>query len=36
MATNKIDSFGTKQVRIGLNTLPIGKTYLKEAKQVFK
>lgn len=36
VATNKIDSFGTKQIRVGLNTLPIGKTYLKEAKQAFK
>ncbi|KQC00154.1 LytTR family DNA-binding domain-containing protein [Pedobacter sp. Hv1] len=36
VATNKIDSFGTKQIVIGLNTLPIGKTYLKEAKQAFK
>jgi DNA-binding LytR/AlgR family response regulator len=36
VATNKIDSFGAKQIKVGSSTLPIGKTYLKEAKQAFK
>ncbi len=36
VATNKVDSLGSKQVRVKANCLPIGKTYLKEAKQLFK
>lgn len=36
VATNKIESFGAKHITIGVNNLPIGKTYLKEAKQAFK
>lgn len=36
VATKKIESFGSKQVSIGAQCLPIGKTYLKDAKQVFK
>jgi DNA-binding LytR/AlgR family response regulator len=36
VATNKVDSFGAKHIMIGINNLPIGKTYLKEAKQAFK
>lgn len=36
VAINKIQSFGTKSVNVGINVLPIGKTYLKEAKLTLK
>lgn len=36
VATNKIQSFGAKSVNVGINVLPIGKTYLKEAKLSLK
>lgn len=36
VATNSILNFGAKSIDIGIATLPVGKTYLKEAKQLFK
>jgi DNA-binding LytR/AlgR family response regulator len=36
IATNKVNSFNQKTVEIGASTLPVGKTYLREAKQAFK
>lgn len=36
VAINKIKSLGSKVVDMGINEIPIGKTYLKEAKQIFK
>lgn len=36
VAVNKIERIGAKHITIGINNLPIGKTYLKEAKQAFK
>lgn len=36
IAINKVKSLNVKYIDIGTNILPIGKTYLKEAKQTFK
>ncbi|TCD07140.1 response regulator transcription factor [Pedobacter frigidisoli] len=34
IAKNKVNSFGSKSVNVDANILPIGKTYLREAKQI--
>lgn len=36
VATNKIKSIGNKCIDVGVGSIPIGKTFLKEAKQVFR
>ncbi|MBK0384318.1 response regulator transcription factor [Pedobacter sp. SD-b] len=36
VAINKVKSLGNKVIDIGLIKVPVGKTYLKEAKQMFK
>jgi DNA-binding LytR/AlgR family response regulator len=36
IAVNKVRSLNVKNIDIGTSVLPIGKTYLKEAKQTFK
>jgi DNA-binding LytR/AlgR family response regulator len=36
IAINKVKSLNVKNIDIGTSILPIGKTYLKEAKQTFK
>lgn len=36
IAINKVKSLGTKTIDMGINDIPIGKTYLKEAKQILK
>lgn len=36
IAINKVSCLHSKNINLGSHTLPIGKTYLKEAKQTFK
>lgn len=36
IAINKVKSLGPKTIDMGINDIPIGKTYLKEAKQILK
>ncbi|RZL30837.1 MAG: response regulator transcription factor [Pedobacter sp.] len=35
-AINKVQSVGNKSIDMGIGSIPIGKTFLKEAKQTFK
>ncbi|WP_182923881.1 LytR/AlgR family response regulator transcription factor [Pedobacter planticolens] len=36
VAVNKVKSLGAKNIDMGISAIPIGKTYLKEAKQLLK
>ncbi|MEO7215707.1 LytTR family DNA-binding domain-containing protein [Mucilaginibacter sp.] len=36
IALNKVNSFNVKTIGIGIDILPVGKTYLREAKHAFK
>lgn len=36
IAINKVKALRTKNIEIGINILPVGKTYIREAKQIFK